>query len=258
MQKVIMNLVANAFEAIKTQGTIVMATENVTVDSAVARDRSLAPGEYVALRVSDSGPGISEKDLEHIFEPFYTKKLYGRSGTGLGLAVVWNTIQEHGGTVTAESDGNGATFSVYLPASRDSAAAEDEGDSSLAELQGTGTVLVVDDESMLRKIADTMLTTLGYTAVNLSSGEEAVDYLRENSVDLVLLDMVMPPGMDGCETYGQIAGIKPGQKAIITSGYAEGNSMAKARKLGVGSFLKKPYTIEQLGQAVKNELEATD
>jgi CheY-like chemotaxis protein len=125
-------------------------------------------------------------------------------------------------------------------------------------LKGTGTILVVDDESMLRKISDTMLTALGYTAVTVSSGEEAVDYLRENPADLVLLDMIMPPGMDGYETYRQIARFKPGQKAIVTSGYAKEDSMAKARELGVGSFLKKPYTIEQLGQAVKNELEASD
>jgi PAS domain S-box-containing protein len=254
IQKVIMNLVTNAFEAINTKGAIVITTGNVTVGSLDAMTRSVAPGEYVVLRVSDSGPGISEKDLDHIFEPFYTKKLFGRSGTGLGLAVVWNTMREHGGTATAKSDENGATFSIYLPASRKGAPAEDDGDSSLAELKGTGTVLVVDDESMLRRIADTMLTTLGYTAVSVSSGEEAVDYLRENPADLVLLDMLMPPGMDGYETYRRIAGIKPAQKTIITSGYAEHNSMAKARELGIGSFLKKPYTIEQLGQAVKNEL----
>lgn len=255
IEKALMNLSTNAFEAIREEGDLVISTENITVGPEDNISRSLRPGEYVAVKVSDSGPGIPEGDLERVFEPFYTRKVLGRSGSGLGLAVVWGTAQEHGGTVIAESDGGGAIFTMYLPASAETAAGPTESEPpSLDELKGSGTVLVVDDEFQIRHIATRMLTMLGYSVEAVSSGEEALELLRTRSVDLVILDMIMDPGMNGYKTYREICAIHPGQKALISSGYSEHKDVEKSMKLGVGGFLKKPYTVEQLGAAAKKAL----
>jgi CheY-like chemotaxis protein len=248
-----MNLVANAFEAINTEGKVTILTEDVALGEKHGMALQVAPGDYVVLRVSDTGPGISVGDLEHVFEPFYTKKIFGRSGTGLGLSVVWNTMREHKGAAAAESDVKGATFSIYLPAVAESAFPPEEEELAITNLKGSGSVLVVDDEEILRDITAAMLTSLGYTVFLAASGEEAVASLEDNKPDLVLLDMLMP-GMNGYETYRAMVRKSPGQRAVIISGYSETNDLEKARKLGVGGFLRKPFTIEQLGRVVQSEL----
>jgi CheY-like chemotaxis protein len=249
-----MILVTKACEAISAEGKLVILTENVTLGAKFAAALQVSAGDYVALRVSDNGPGISAADLEHVFEPFYSKKMFGRSGTGLGLSVVWNTMREHKGGAAAESDGTGATFSVYFPASAQGALAIEGEEIALADLKGSEEVLVVDDEKMLRDITATMLTSLGYSVSLAASGEEAVAFLESREVDLVLLDMLMP-GMNGYDTYRAIVERRPGQKTVIISGYSETNDLQRARELGVGGFLKKPFTLEQLGQVVQRELE---
>lgn len=255
IEKALMNLTANAFEAIRGEGSVFISTANVTLGPGDEISRSLRPGEYVLIRVADSGPGIPEQSIKRVFEPFYTRKVLGRSGSGLGLAVVWSTVQEHGGTVTVESDDRGAIFTMYLPASAVAASVPMEEPPPLDELKGSGTILVVDDDVQLRHIATRILTTLGYGVDAVPSGEEALDFLRARSVDLVLLDMIMDPGMNGYETYREIVRIRPGQKALISSGYSGHEDVKKARELGVGGFLKKPYTVLQLGAAVKKALE---
>ena len=121
-------------------------------------------------------------------------------------------------------------------------------------LRGAGTILVVDDERHLRDLATRMLTALGYTVDAVSSGEEAVAWLRERPADLVLLDMLMPPGMNGCETYREIVRVRPGQRAMICSGFSQSADYEEARRLGAGSFLKKPFGLVELGLAVQQEL----
>jgi hypothetical protein len=181
-------------------------------------------GEYTVLIVSDNGSGILPQDLERIFEPFYTKKVMGRSGTGLGLAVVWNTVQDHNGYVNVNTSEKGTVFELYFPVTREELADKREG-VPLEDYQGHGEkILVVDDEERQREIASRMLTKVGYNTEAVSSGEEAIRYVKENPVDLIVLDMVMPKGINGRETYEEIIKIRPGQKAVIASGYAKTRS----------------------------------
>ncbi|HEY5998696.1 MAG TPA: response regulator [bacterium] len=259
IQKVVMNLVMNAFEAIPGRGEVRMALANRAVTAETSSAAGVPPGAYVSLRVDDTGPGIPAGELARVFEPFYTKKVLGRSGTGLGLTVVSNTVQEHGGSVTVDSGASGASFTVLLPAVvRAVAARAASAPSASALARGTGRILVVDDERGLRDLARRMLIALGYTVETVSSGEEAIAWLRERTADLVLLDMLMPPGMNGCETYREIVKIRPGQKALICSGYAQSADYAEARLLGAGRFLKKPFGLADLGAAVRGELAGED
>ncbi len=212
-------------------------------------------GEYVVLAISDDGSGISPQDLDRIFEPFYTKKVMGRSGTGLGLAVVWNSMQDHDGYINVKSSEKGTVFELYFPVAREEVAADKE-EVPLQDYLGHGEkILVVDDEERQREIASGILTRLGYNAETVSSGEEAIEYVKEHPVDLIVLDMVMPKGINGRKTYEEIIKIRPKQKAIIASGYAKTKEVDTAQKLGAGKYIKKPYTLEKVGLAVKEELE---
>jgi signal transduction histidine kinase/CheY-like chemotaxis protein len=255
IRKVVMNLVSNASEAIEGSGVITISTTNRYVDRPLRGYDDVKTGEYVVLSVSDNGSGISSDDLERIFEPFYTKKIMGRTGTGLGLAVVWNTLQDHKGYIDVTSDKNGTTFELYFPITRDVTSAKNLS-IPINEYKGNGEmILVVDDVESQREISCQMLDTLGYKTEAVSSGEEAIDYLKGLTVDLVLLDMIMDPGINGRETYESIIKIHPNQKAIIVSGYAETAEVKAAQKLGAGNYIKKPLTLEKIGMAVKEELE---
>ena len=253
IQKVVMNLITNAVEAIDNNGSVLVSTRNQELSPFTIAASSLDVGEYVIMTIKDTGAGIAKHDLEHIFEPFYTKKIMGRSGTGLGLAVVWNTMKDHDAFIQVTSDDSGSTFTLYFPPCRDEAVGQNSS-ADISELKGSGTILVVDDEQQQRDIASKMLTLLGYSVETVASGEEAIAYCKKSSVDLVLLDMLMEPGINGLETYQQIINITPSQKAVIASGFSESSSVFAAKALGVGSFIKKPYGLEQIGNAVKKEL----
>ena len=254
IKKCLMNLLINAMEAIADKGHVKISTYNQNVDEVRAKEKGIKAGEYVILRVTDSGGGISANDLEHIFEPFYTKKVMGRSGTGFGLAIVWNSVQEHGGTVLVKSSEQGTSFELYFPASKQEITSEQK-KTGIAELMGNGEkILVVDDEKQLRDLAGRMLNVLGYNVKCVSSGEKAIDYLKQNNVDLILLDMLMEPGINGRETYENIIKIHPGQKAVIASGFSESDDIRKTQQLGVREFIGKPYSMEQLGKVVKKAM----
>ena len=254
IRKILLNLVLNAAEAISGAGTVTLSTKNRNVDGLTANGQGLNVGEYVQLMVRDTGSGISPQDLGRIFEPFYTKKVMGKSGTGLGLAVVWNTIQEHGGAIAVESSGAGTCFTLLLPAARGEKAPLPQGDDIGSYRGGGETILVVDDEAQQRDIAGSYLTCLGYRVETVESGEKAVEYLQKQPVDLLLLDMIMDPGMSGWETYERISRIRPGQKAVIASGFAETDEVRKALAIGGGVFIKKPYTFQQIAGAVARAL----
>ncbi|MDU9048996.1 MAG: response regulator [Candidatus Electrothrix sp. Rat3] len=257
--KCLMNLVNNAAEAIDGKGEVVIATsrQEVAEDSNNSAYK-IQPGQYAVLRVRDNGPGISEEDQERVFEPFYTKKTMGRSGTGLGLAVVWNTALDHNGSVTVNStQGQGTSFTLLFPLANEEVPQTQEVEPGLEELVGTGTVMVVDDDGRQLDLACGMLKVLGYEVIKASSGEEALQLLAEQpvdqSVDLLVLDMLMP-GMNGRRTYEEAKKFYPVLKAIISSGFAVDKEVQKALELGAGNFIKKPYTLKQLGLAVRNEL----
>jgi PAS domain S-box-containing protein len=254
IRKTVMNLVSNASEAIEDSGNVTISTMNRYVDKPLRRYDDVDIGEYVVLSVSDDGSGISPDDLERIFEPFFTKKVMGRSGTGLGLAVAWNTVQDHKGYIDVTSNENGTTFELLFPITRGKISGKDLA-ITIAGFKGGGeTILVVDDVESQREISCKMLQTLGYKTKAVASGEEAVEYLKENTVDLLLLDMIMAPGINGRETYERIIKIHPNQKATIVSGYAETADVKKIQKLGAGKYIKKPLTLESLGPVIKEEL----
>ena len=255
VKKILMNLVTNSSEAIEGEGTVTVSTRNRYVDEPLKGYEDVRAEEYVMLTVSDNGSGISSKDLDRIFEPFYTKKVMGRSGTGLGLAVVWNSMQDHNGYINVNTSEKGTAFELYFPVTRDEVTAEKE-KVSLGDYIGHGEkILVVDDEERQREIASGILTRLGYNAETVSSGEEAIEYVKENPVDLIVLDMVMPKGINGRKTYEEIIKIHPGQKAVIASGYAKTKEVDLAQELGAGKYIRKPYTMTKVGIAVKEELE---
>ena len=255
LSKTIMNLVSNAAEAMPSGGAIHITTENQYIDRPIKGYDTVAEGDYVKLSVSDNGVGISPEVIDRIFEPFYTKKTMGRSGTGLGMAVVWGTVKDHDGYIDVQSElGEGTAFTLYFPITRKKLPTEKL--DILADMyMGKGeSILVVDDVKQQREIASRMLKKLGYNVLSVPSGEEALIYLQENTADLLVLDMIMNPGIDGLETYKKILKFHPRQKAIIASGFSESRQVKAAQKMGAGSYLKKPYSFEKIGLAVKAEL----
>jgi two-component system, cell cycle sensor histidine kinase and response regulator CckA len=172
------------------------------------------------------------------------------------LAVVWGTVKDHLGYINLESEeGKGTTFTLYFPVTREELTPEAVAVSA-SEFMGNGeSILVVDDVKEQRELASAMLTKLRYRVSSVSSGQEAVEYIKENTVDLVVLDMIMDPGMDGLDTYAKIVKIHLHQKAIIVSGFSETERVSKAQELGAGAYVKKPYVLEKLGLAIRKELD---
>ncbi|HPX55654.1 MAG TPA: response regulator, partial [Syntrophales bacterium] len=255
--KTIMNLVSNAAEAMPKGGLMTIETRNRYLDRPVQGYDEVREGDYVVLSVSDTGEGISAYDIKRIFEPFYTKKVMGRSGgTGLGLSVVWGTVKDHNGYIDVRSvEGRGSAFTLYFPVTRDELA-EAHTDVSMSEYMGRGeSILIVDDVEAQRELAARMLEKLNYRVRTARSGEAAVEYLQDHRADLIVLDMIMDPGMDGLDTYRKIVEVHPRQKAVIVSGYSETDRVRRTQALGAGAYVKKPYLLETLGLAVRNELE---
>ncbi len=253
--KSLSNLLSNAFEALPEGGEVKIATDHRYIDREISGFDTVNEGEYVILSVEDNGIGISSEDRVHIFEPFYTKKVMGKSGSGLGMAVVWGTVKDHNGYIDLQSEeGKGAKFDLYFPATREGIV-NVSGKTQLQDIFGNGElILVVDDIQVQLDIAEGILKRLGYQVKTAVSGEAAISHLKSNPVDLVILDMIMEPGIDGYETFRLIKEFKPEQKAIIASGYSETSKVRMAQELGAGPYVKKPYSLETIGSIVKKEL----
>ena len=254
IKKCLMNLVANAAEAISDEGLVTITTENRYINDVVGDQHNISSGEFVVLSIHDNGHGISEEDLKNIFEPFYTQKIMGRGGTGLGLTVVWNTMENHDGRVIVTSDEHGTCFKLFFPVS-EKTDTDTISDTALESLTGNSeSILIVDDEQQLRDIACQMLQNLGYKVDSVSSGELAVEFVKNKPVDLIVLDMLMNPGINGRQTYEEITKLHPNQNAIVTSGYSESEDVKAVLRLGASVFIKKPYSMTRLGLAVKEAL----
>ncbi|MCI5124968.1 MAG: response regulator [Candidatus Electrothrix sp. AR5] len=254
--KCLMNLAINAAEAVgsDTDGTVAITTLNQYVDAAASAEHNIKKGDYLVLTVQDTGPGISQAELEHIFEPFYTKKIMGRSGTGLGLTVAWNTMKDHNGKILVESNGKGTCFHLYFPVRKEEGCVYIKND-NMEKLAGHGErILLVDDENQSLDVAKEMLESLGYKVDTVCSGEQAVQFVKDTPVDLIVLDMLMEPGMNGRQTYEKILKLHPAQKAVIASGFSESEDVQATLQLGAGGFVKKPYSMCQLGRAVSGAL----
>ncbi len=259
LEKTVMNLVSNAAEAISGKGEVTIRTESRYLDQPISGYDTVMEGEYVVLTVSDTGIGIPAEHMGKIFEPFYTKKTMGRSGTGLGLAIVWGTVKDHNGYIDVRSvEGQGSIFTLFFPVTRQEVA---EGAKKIPIEQYIGhgeSVLVVDDVEEQRQVVTDMLIRLGYRVDAVSSGEEAVEYLKSAGADILVLDMIMAPGIDGLETYKRVREINLAQKAIIVSGFSETDRVKEAQTLGAGAYVKKPYAMEKVGLALRRELDGTE
>ena len=258
LEKTLFNLVSNAAEAMPDGGTVTIATRNQYLDRPIQGYDEVREGDYIILSVTDTGQGIATADMKRIFEPFYTKKAMGRSGTGLGLSVVWGTVKDHNGYIDVRSEKEkGTRFDLYFPVARREISQKPLS-SAVSSYLGKGeAILVVDDVGAQRDLATLMLEKLQYKAAAVASGEEALAYLTKNPVDLLILDMIMDPGMDGLDTYRKALKIQPGQKAIIVSGFSETGRVKEALALGAGAYVRKPYVLETLGAAIRKELDRT-
>jgi PAS domain S-box-containing protein len=253
--KTLSNLLTNAAEAMPNGGVVTVATCNRSLDLPLPGYDDVRQGDYAVLSVGDTGGGITAEDMKHIFEPFYTKKVMGRSGTGLGLAVVWGTVKDHHGTIDVKSEpGKGSTFTLYFPVDRQLPVDTPEAPPQAQTAGKSESILVVDDVPEQRELAADMLSGLNYHVETAASGEEAVETLKKRPFDLIVLDMIMAPGMDGLDTFREPRRIRPGQKTIIVSGFAETDRVQQTQALGAGDYLRKPYVREKLALAVRKEL----
>lgn len=253
--KAIMNILNNAAEAMPAGGAIRVSSYNRYLDTPLDLYETIPAGEYVCVSVADEGVGIANEDLQRIFEPFYSKKTMKRSGSGLGMTVIWATIKDYNGYIDLQSsEGEGTRIVLYLPSTRENEETNPHR-MGLEEYLGTEEVLVVDDMPEQVEIATRMLAKLGYNVASVTSGEAAVESIRRKKPDLVVLDMIMPGGMDGLDTYRRIIEINPGQRVVITSGFSESERVRIAQQLGAGGYIRKPYTMEKFGVAVRKELD---
>lgn len=258
LAQTIMNLMVNAFEAIgeNRNGHVDIVTRLIAEPSAgeTLEQRILEP--HILLEVSDTGAGIPENELEHIFEPFFSRRKSGRSGTGLGLSIVYGTIKDFSGSIQVRSKiGEGTTFTIRLPLP--DANRKDSSDPGAIEPEECKPcrILVVDDDAVQRELCQALLHAKGFTVSTVPGGREAVEYLRSHDVDLVLLDMIMEEDFDGLRTYETIRTFKPAQRCIIVSGYAKTDKVRTALSLGVHAFVQKPYTLKTLLEAIRSARE---
>lgn len=255
IEQIVLNLAVNAKHAMPKGGSLIFQTKNVTLDEEYFRTRLEAePGEYVLLRVSDTGHGMGKAVLDRIFEPFFTTKQPGE-GTGLGLSMVFGIVKNHGGHVSCFSEPDrGTVFEIYLPAIEQRLESPPEIMLGLPG-GGTETLLLVDDEDAVREMGKELLHQMGYSVLTARSGRAALDIYRESgdSVSLVILDLVMPD-MSGSECLAELLKLDPKVKVIIASGYAADGSLEELKRTAK-DLIAKPYDVKQLLQAVRNALD---
>lgn len=251
--RVVSNLVSNARDAMQDAGLLTIRSENVYVEESFGCLEKIPKGEYVRLTIGDTGYGISPAHLPIIFDPFFTtKKADRKRGSGLGLSIVHAVMEDHAGHIDCDSVvGGGTRFFLYFPATRDAVQTTPEA----AVVGGQESVLVIDDDEVQREVCRNLLESLGYQAATAESGEEALELLRHETFDLLVLDMIMPGGIDGAEAYRRALEICPGQRAIVVSGYADSERIKVAQELGAETFVRKPLTLKSLAYAVRGELD---
>lgn len=257
MGQVLMNLCLNARDAMPTGGLLTLETVNVRLDAHTA-ERAVdgRAGEFVRLRISDSGAGMTPEVREHIFEPFFTTKEPGK-GTGLGLAMVFGIVKAHGGWIECQSElGRGTTFDVFLPGSPQLAAPPPTGVADGIR-GGTETILLADDEQLVGKLGATILRRHGYRVLSAADGLEALEVFRQQrgSIDLVILDLSMPR-MSGQETLRELRKLKPSVKVLISSGYSSDDELRAVEREGILGFVAKPYRPAELARQVRLALDA--
>jgi len=259
IEQVLLNLYVNAWQAMPSGGNLYLETKNIVLDENRFKPYNIKNGHYVKISVTDTGVGMDEKTKERIFEPFFTTKEMGR-GTGLGLATVYGIIRNHNGFINVYSEkGQGTTFNIYLPASpRKETKDRIEATDSTAEIaKGTETILIIDDESMILNVGKEMLKTLGYTIHTAQDGPTAIAFYKEapESIDLVILDMVMPE-MGGGEVFDKLKIINPQVKVLLSSGYSLNGQASRIIDRGCVGFIQKPFTILDIARQLRKILDA--
>ena len=252
LENAFLNIAINARDAMPEGGRLSITVKTVEPSQVVLpeKDSKAVQGPYVRISIADTGTGMSREVKEHIFEPFFTTKEVGK-GTGLGLASVYGCIKQHFGQITLESqEGKGTEFTIYLPAII-SAKAIERTKEAAALLPGTGTLLVVDDETTFHEILKEILGSLGYTVHCCADGAEAVEFYREHTstIDVVILDINMPK-MNGLQCFKHLKEINPRVKVIVTSGYGYGSELEAMQKEGVCAFVHKPYRTAELAKKI--------
>ncbi|NNC98798.1 MAG: response regulator [Gammaproteobacteria bacterium] len=255
LNQLVLNLVINAIEAMshrESEGVLQISTSNVVLRQDQDAYETIPAGEYTMLSFKDQGPGLSAMALKRIFEPFYTSKKMGSSGSGLGLSVVYGVVHDHGGYLDVISKpGKGAEFRVYLHTENRIEFAEEA--DSIIELDAK--VLVVDDLETQRYLTESLLQSLGYEAVSAASGQEAIKILENDpGIDLMIVDMIMEEGFDGLDTMNAALMINPSLPCIIATGFSETKRVQEALELGASTCLNKPYTVQKLSTAVNRAL----
>lgn len=254
ISKCLVNLVVNGAEAVDGKGEVVISTRNRSVGESIQAKTHVEEGEYVILSVADTGHGIPEKIKEQIFQPYFTNKDPGESGTGLGLAIVSTIVDKHNGAIALDTSKHGTRVEVYLPSTKDGVE-QDSDHQSEEYLYGSGEkVFVIDDDPVQLNIARELLLMMDYEVDVASSGEEAVEYLQSQSVDLVLLDMIFKTGIGGREIFNQIIKLHPMQKVIIVSGFSKTKDVEYIQERGGGQYIRKPYSINELSRAIYRAL----
>ena len=254
IEQVLLNLYINAWHAMSRGGNLYIETSNVVIDDTSATAFGVKPGKFVLLTVTDTGTGMDKKTMERIFDPFYTTKTMGH-GTGLGLASAYGIVRVHAGHIEVESEqGQGTTFSIYLPASEKKV--EKIAETVKGFIKGSETVLIVDDEEVILEVGRELLEGMGYQVFTAINGAQAIKFYRDNKdkIDIVLLDMIMPD-MDGGEVYDRVKEINPDTKVLLSSGYSIDGQATEILKRGCDGFIQKPFNMEKLSGKIREILD---
>ncbi len=258
LQNSIMNLGINAWHAMPNSGSLMIVTRNIYLNEQYCSESSfeLTPGDFLEISISDTGCGIPQNEIKNIFEPFFTTKEQGK-GTGLGLSAVYGMVQDHDGAISVYSEeGAGTTFNIYLPCAKSKSIKHNNNKSINEDInKHTATILLVDDESLLRTLGKALLEESGHKIILAENGKEAVDCFKENKddIDIIILDMIMPI-MNGEEAFTEIKNINPNQKIIIASGFTKNSKLDELAKRGIAGFIHKPFRKKELNDLIESTL----
>jgi two-component system cell cycle sensor histidine kinase/response regulator CckA len=255
-EQIIMNLAVNARDAMPNGGRLLISTQNSMLDEYYCRDYpECKPGKYIKLSVEDNGTGMDKDIIPHIFEPFYTTKEIGK-GTGLVLSTVYGNVKQNGGCISVNSEpGNGTTFSIFIPVSNNSKTIEEKPEEEQI-YPANGTILVVEDEEMLRTMITQMLKAIGYSIISAAGPMEAISICEtgKEHIDLLLTDVIMPD-MNGSELKLRIEKIIPDIKTIFVSGYTLDTIVKRGAFIKGANFIQKPFGISDLAKKIRSVLQ---
>ena len=256
IEQTIMNICINAIDAMPNGGKLQIETESICLDNAFSAIHPGAkPGNYIHITISDTGHGMDKETIPRIFEPFFTTKDKDK-GTGLGMSMVYGIVKNHGGYINVYSEPDkGSLFNIYFPPLTKALAEKEAKILTESAERGQETILVIDDEEIIRTMFQDLLETLGYTVLLATDGEDGLKIYqdRRDEIDLVIIDMIMPK-MDGKKTYLELKKINPDIKTILASGFSEDAVVQEILYAGINAFIHKPFTATELSKKIREVL----